>query len=99
MGYTQRMAVVLLILIAVAAFGILGFVVLGATSRKQKNAEANSESILDRTFDGRENVTVDLGLATLKYETVINGAEKRGYTLTHEASNQYGPSKLMFRKS
>lgn len=91
--------IVLLILAAVALLGILGFVILGSTSRKQKKAEANSEVILDRTFDGRSNVTVELGLATLKYETVINGAESRGYTLTHEASNQYGPSKLMFRKA
>lgn len=91
--------IIFFFLVALGLFGFFGFFVIGSTFRKQKKAEANSEQILDRTFDGRSNVTVELGLATLKYDTVINGAEARGYALTHQASNKYGPSTLMFRKS
>lgn len=94
-----RMLVVLLVLVAIAAFGLFGIAVLASTARAQRKAEANAEEELDAVFDGSPDVTYALNMRTLKYKTVIAGAEARGYKLTHQASNQYGPSALMFQKA
>jgi hypothetical protein len=91
-----------LLLLAVTALAVFVFVVYTGvlkTSGDQKKAEKNADAILDQAFDGRDDVTFKLHMRTLKYETVIGGAKKRGYKLTHEASNQYGPSVLMFEKA
>lgn len=100
-AYDQRMLIVLigLLLLGLAAFGIFGFVVLGATGRAQKKAEENASEILDKAFDGRPDVTFSINMASLKYETVIVGAKRRGYKLTHQAENQYGPHTLIFEKA
>lgn len=92
------MAVLLVVFIAVALVGVLAFALLGRADRMRRKAEANSETVLDEAFDGRPDVTFTVNLTTLKPETVIAGAETRGYTLSHQLSNQYGPTALMFRR-
>jgi type II secretory pathway pseudopilin PulG len=90
---------IVLVLLAVAAFGIFGFLLLGSTARAQKKSEQNALSILDAAFDGSDSVTFKINATTLKYETVITGACERGYKLAHQADNQYGPHTLMFEKA
>ena len=91
--------VIVLVLVALVAFGLLGAIILTSTSRAQAKAERNAEELLDSAFDGRDAVTYTVNMRTLKYETVVAGAERRGYRLAHQASNQYGPSTLMFQKA
>lgn len=93
------MLLVIVLLLALAAFGVFGFFLLFRTESQQRKAEAKADEILDRTFDGRSDVTFELNMATLKYETVITGAKKRGYKLMHQDSNKYGPSMLIFEKA
>jgi hypothetical protein len=88
-----------IVVVALIALGILAFVVLTGTSRAQRKSESNADSILDSTFDGRDSVTYAINMRTLKYETVVTGAKKRGYKLAHQAENQYGPSTLVFEKA
>ena len=81
--------------------GVVVFMVFGglfAAESDQKKAEKDSASILDAAFDGRSDVTFTINMRSLKYETVILGAKERGYKLTHQAENQYGPHTLMFEK-
>lgn len=98
--YSERVIIVLVaaLVIGLACLGVLGFVVLGYVGRKQNQAEQNADQFLDSTFDGREDVTVKINMQTAKYETVVAGAKARGYKLTHQADNQYGPHTLMFEK-
>lgn len=87
-----------LLLIGLALFGLFGFLVLRGVSKGQKNSEANAEQILNAAFNGSPNVTFKINMQSVKYETVILGAKKRGYKLVHQADNQYGPHTLIFEK-
>lgn len=91
--------VILFALVALGLFGFFGFFFLASTSRAQRKAEATADTTLDAVFDGRSDVTYPVNMRTMKPETVIAGAEARGYQLTHQTSNQYGPTALMFRKA
>lgn len=88
----------MLVLIALAAFGFFGFLLLWRTEARQKKSEKNAEQILDEAFDGREDVTFTINFTTLKYGDVVTGAKQRGYRLAHQAENQYGPHTLIFEK-
>lgn len=92
------MIVILFLLFGLAAFGIFGFLVLGAVSRGQKKSEANAEQTLNAAFNGAQTVTFPINMQSVKYETVIVGAAQRGYELKHQADNQYGPHTLIFEK-
>lgn len=89
---------ILLVLVIIAGFGwfMIGGVAL--VNKGQKKAESNAEQTLDEAFNGAENVTFKINMQTVKYETVIIGAKKRGYKLIHQAENQYGPHTLIFEK-
>ena len=87
-----------LLLVGLAVFGLLGFLLLGTVNRGQRKAEQNAEAILDEAFDGSPMVTFKINMQSVKYETVIVGANARGYTLSHQAENQYGPHTLIFEK-
>lgn len=91
---------VLLIIVAlVALFGWFAIFVLRSVNKGQKKSEANAEQILDAAFNGSPDVTFKINMQTVKYETVIIGAKKRGYKLIHQADNQYGPHTLIFEKA
>lgn len=87
-----------LLLIGVALFGLFGFLVLGGVSKGQKKSESNADQTLDAAFNGAPDVTFKINMQSVKYETVILGAKKRGYKLVHQADNQYGPHTLIFEK-
>lgn len=89
----------LLVLVLIAGFSWLVFGGVALVNRGQKKSEANSEQILDEAFDGSPDVTFKINMQSVKYETVILGAKKRGYKLVHQADNQYGPHTLIFEKS
>lgn len=86
-------------LIALGAFGWFGIAMLGKVERDQNKAEKNADQILDEAFDGRADVVFPLNMRTLKPETVLLGAKKRGYTLVHQTQNQYGPTSMVFEKN
>lgn len=88
-----------LVLIAIALFGLVGFFVLRGINKGQKNSEANAEQILDTAFDGSPDVTFKINMQSVKYETVVLGAKKRGYKLAHQAENEHGPHTLIFEKA
>lgn len=92
-------ALIVIGLLVVIGFGIFGFVVLLNTGSAQKKAERDADSILDTAFNGAPDVTFKLNMRTLKYDTVVSGAKQRGYKLTHQADNQYGPHTLIFEKA
>lgn len=87
-----------LILFAIAIFGIGGVIVMASVNRGQKRSEANAEQILNNAFNGKEHVTFTINMQSVKYETVVIGAKKRGYKLIHQADGKYGPEKLIFEK-
>lgn len=99
--YTRGMFELLFVfvLLAVVIFGIFGIALLVRTSRLQGKAEGTADEILDAAFDGRPDVTFTINMTTLKYETVIVGAKQRGYQLTHQATNEYGPHTLIFENT
>lgn len=84
--------------IALMSFGVLGFVVIAKVERDQKKSETNAEPALDELFDGRDDVTFSGHMRTMKYETVIVGAKKRGYKLEHQAGDPKGAFTLIFAK-
>ncbi len=94
-------------LIALLLFGLIGltafvFIVFWGVSkvaRDQKKAEANAEQTLDALFDGRPDVTFNGHMRTMKYETVIAGAKKRGYTVAHQSGDASQAFTLMFEKT
>lgn len=92
-------ALIVIGVIALMVFGIFGFALLGKVDRDQKKAESNSETALDALFDGAPDVTFSGHMRSMKYETVIIGAKKRGYELAHQAGDPKGAFTLIFAKS
>lgn len=80
-----------LIVIGVVLIPILGGLLGGGiffwTDRLQKKAEANAPALLDEAFDGAEDVVFKINLESLKYETVVLGAKRRGYRLASETDD------------
>jgi len=94
--------IVFLVFVVIAVIAAFGWIVLGGAllvGKGQKKSEANAEAILDAAFDGSPDVTFKINMQSVKYETVIVGAKRRGYRLVHQAENQYGPHTLIFEKA
>lgn len=91
-------ALIVIGLIALMAFGILGFVVLAKVDGDQKKAEMNAPAALDALFDGRDDVTFSGHMRSMKYETVILGGKQRGYRLANQGGDPKGAFTLMFEK-
>jgi hypothetical protein len=95
------MAVVVVLALVVLVFGGFSLIVWVGVFRvghDQKVAESNAATILDETFDGRPDVTFNINMRSLKYETVIAGAKERGYELSHQAGDPNGAMTLIFEK-
>lgn len=91
-------AVIVVLVVGVAALGVFGFLMLGGIERKQRKAEANAAQILDAEFDGRPDVSVNVTMVGLKYDTYVIGAKQRGYRLLSDGrANGYGP--VVFEKA
>lgn len=91
-------AVIVVLVVGVAALGFFGFLMLGGIERKQRKAEANAAQILDAEFDGRPDVSVNVTMVGLKYDTYVIGAKQRGYRLLSDGrANGYGP--VVFEKA
>lgn len=91
-------AVIVVLVVGVAALGVFGFLMLGGIERKQRKAEANATQILDAEFDGRPDVSVNVTMVGLKYDTYVIGAKQRGYRLLSDGrANGYGP--VVFEKA
>jgi hypothetical protein len=96
----QRMLVGLFIFVGllVGAVVIVVFVGLFKLEGDQAKAEKNATQILDQTFDGRSDVSFELNMRTLKYDTLVIGAKERGYKVASQALNQYGAGMILFEK-
>ena len=90
--------VIVLVIAVIAALGFFGFLLLGGAERKQRKAEANAAQILDTAFDGRPDVSVNVSMVGLKYDTYVIGAKQRGYRILSDGrTNGYGP--VIFEKA
>lgn len=67
--------------IAVGLAGWLAFGLSAADSRKQKRDEENADAILDCVFDGSRTVVHTPADSKLTFETLVRGADERGYRL------------------
>lgn len=93
-------------LIALLLFGLLGLVAFVAivffgvfkVESDQNKAEKTADASLDALFDGRGDVTFSGHMRSMKYETVITGAKKRGYKLAHQGGDPKGAFTLIFEK-
>ena len=91
-------AVIVVLVVGFAALGVFGFLMLGGIERKQRKAEANADAILDAEFDGRPDVSVNVTMVGLKYDTYVIGAKQRGYRLLSDGrAGGYGP--VVFEKA
>lgn len=94
------MLIVLILFGVVGVVGgiILAFVLVLRAESKQRKAEANAAQILDAEFDGRPDVSVNVTMVGLKYDTYVIGAKQRGYRLLSDGrTNGYGP--VVFEKA
>lgn len=72
----------LLVLLLFAGIGLVIWIVQKSV-RARRELRGGPDMILDRYFDGRPNVTSHGDLLHLDRETLIAGAEARGYRLIH----------------
>ena len=78
------MLVAILCIAAVALVAVFSW--LGRTmNRTRAENLANAPRILDETFAGAPQATYTVGLATLQFEEVVEGAAARGYKLTSQS--------------
>ena len=88
-----------LILIALMAFIVFGFFYLGVRKFSETKMQKNAEQILDQKFNGSETATYKVhGSGGLRFEQVLEGAEKRGYAL-HAQNEQNKMTTLVFKKA
>lgn len=87
-----------LVVIALILLGLGYFVFSRWINKSQAAAESDAELVLDETFDGRPDVAFTIHLRTMKYETAVLGAKKRGYKLVHQTGDPNGLQKLIFEK-
>ncbi len=101
--------IVLLLLLVVGGFIAFGWVAivgtagLGALERRSRaQAEARADEILDAAFEGQDEVVFKVNFETPALETVLVGAQRRGYDLVHERDTVPGVSSeaktLLFRR-
>jgi len=82
----------------VGVFVVVVFAGLFKLEGDQAKAERNAAQILDETFDGRSDVSFNLHMRTLKYDTLVMGAKERGYKVSSQALNEYGAGTIIFEK-
>lgn len=92
-------ALVVLGLLVVGGFVAIVFIGLGKVEHDQRKAERNAEASLDALFDGTPDVTFIGHMRTMKFQTVVLGAKKRGYKLAHQAGDPGGAFTLIFEKA
>ena len=81
-------ALLLLFVVGVALLGAAGGLALfGYGERARRKSEENAPAILDAAFDGSPRVTFKVTMESPSYETVVRGAEDRGYRLAHETND------------
>jgi hypothetical protein len=95
--------VVFVVLFFVLIYGVAGWLGLGlfiSDSNKQKKAEEDAPSILDKAFIG-DDVVFKINSVSPKYETVVLGAKARGYRLMNETNQTASGSAktLIFEKA
>lgn len=93
---------VVLVLVLLVGFPIF-FVLLGGTltarvERLRKESIADSEGILNRTFDGSGSATFKTSSASIPYGTVILGAKERGYRVLSQAGRSEDDMTIVFEK-
>ncbi len=70
-----------------------------AVDRKAAKAKAQAPQIMDELFAGEPKVAYKIHLTSLPLETVIMGAEERGYRLQHQGPDENGIQTLIFEKT
>jgi hypothetical protein len=90
---------IVLILLVIAGLGWILIGSLAGISRSTKRAAANKDVLLDRLFDGRDQVLFEGKLVGLQPDLVMEGAGPRGYRLVQASEGAYGTKTLLFEKA
>lgn len=81
----------------------IAFLVLlyrGVKAITERNIQRKAEQILDKKFNGSGTATYRVDSTTgLRYEQVLLGAEKRGYTLYSKNNDTKHLTTLVFKKT
>lgn len=85
-----------LAVLGVIAFGVFGLGFMGWINSSGAKTREQAAQMLDGLFDGSPNVTYRTHVRALPYETVVLGADERGYTLSHE-TDERGVKVLIFK--
>lgn len=85
-----------LVVIGLMAYGVLGLGFFGWASSKEQRTKDQAPQILDDLFNGQPNATYRTYIGGLPFETVVLGAEDRGYKLTHDTDDR-GVKVLIFK--
>lgn len=86
-----------IILLFFSAFLVLLY--NGIKAITERRVQSRAEQILDKKFDGSETATYRIDATTgLRYEQVLLGAEKRGYTLHSKNKDSQYLTTLVFKK-
>ena len=89
-----------LILIALMAFIVLGFFYLGVRKFSETKTQKNAEHILNEKFNGSGTATYRVhSSGGLRFEQVLQGAEKRGYKLHAQNNESKKITALVFKKA
>ena len=82
------------------AFIVFGFFYLGVRKFSETKMQKNAEKILDQKFNGSETATYRVhGSGGLRFEQVLEGAEKRGYALHAQNKETKKITALVFKKA
>lgn len=82
---------VLILIFAPFVAAWLGFGLFVSGEKQTARDEARADEILDEFFDGRRTVVHTPSVSKLKFETLVSGADARGYKLTHtEGKHELG---------
>lgn len=82
------------------AFIVFGFFYLGVRKFSESKTQKNAEHILNEKFNGSNTATYRLhSSGGLRFEQVLQGAEKRGYKLHAQNNDGKKITTLVFKRA
>lgn len=87
-----------IVILGVIAIPIIFLFMVGGIAAADSKAKAKTPELLDAAFDGRDQVVYETKVVGPSVKDVIEGADARGYDLTHQVSGSYSTATLTFQK-
>ena len=89
-----------LVIIALVLFIVFGFFYLGVRKFFQTKTQKNAEQIFNQKFNGSSTTTYRHHVASgLRFDQVLQGAEKRGYKLQTQHKDSKKVTTLVFKRA